>query len=109
MGRIFYENGSEGVLVYFKSSMTGDEKDFIVDYKLRYSDFPHETTGDQFFSEEQFEAYRALSFHAVDGFFSGTDRFAFLGAPLGGWRNPRAAFDEIKTLVGTTVLAGQAG
>jgi hypothetical protein len=109
VGRIFYENGSEGVLVYFKSSMTGDEKDFIVDYKLRYSDFPHETTGDQFFSEEQFEAYRALSFHAVDGFFSGTDRFAFLGAPLGGWPNPRAAFDEIKTLVGTTVLAGQAG
>ncbi|MCM2396049.1 hypothetical protein NBH19_08145 [Rhizobium sp. S95] len=32
----------------------------------RFPRFPHEATSDQFFSEEQFEAYRALGFHAVD-------------------------------------------
>lgn len=78
VGRIFYADGQEGVLVYFKASMTGDEKDYLIDYKKRFPDFPHETTGDQFFSEEQFEAYRTLGFHMVDRFFKRADRFAFL-------------------------------
>ena len=78
VGRIFYENGAEGIIVYFKSSLTGDEKDYVLDYKKRYPAFPHETTSDQFFSEEQFEVYRALGFHMVDGFFSGGDQFSYL-------------------------------
>ena len=76
VGRILYENGVYGTLLYFKSSLTGDEKDYILDYKKRYEDFPHESTGDQFFSEEQFEVYRALCYHMVDRFFGGTDEFA---------------------------------
>ena len=28
--------------------------------------FPHESTGDQFFSESQFESYRALGFEIMD-------------------------------------------
>ena len=66
VGLITYANGSEGILLYVKSCLTGDEPDYVRDYKERYPEFPHETTGDQFFSEEQFEAYRALGFHAVD-------------------------------------------
>lgn len=81
MGRIAYENGATGTLIYFKSSITGDEKDYVLDYRKRCPDFPHETTGDQFFSEEQFEAYRALGFHMVDGFFHGRDKVAFLRDP----------------------------
>jgi len=38
-----------------------------LDYKRRYPAFPHETTGDQFFSEEQLEVYRALGFHIMRG------------------------------------------
>jgi hypothetical protein len=75
VGQITYENGSEGVLIYFKATLSGDEKDYVIDYKRRNPDFPHETTGDQFFSEEQFEMYRALGSHMVDGFFSGSDEF----------------------------------
>jgi hypothetical protein len=52
-----------------KSSITGDENDYIVDYKRRFPTYPHETTADQLFSEEQFEAYRALGFHAVNEVF----------------------------------------
>ncbi|UDF30471.1 UNVERIFIED_ORG: patatin-like phospholipase family protein [Roseateles sp. XES5] len=55
----------EGVLLYIKASMTGDESTYVLDYEKRYPRFPHESTGDQFFSEEQFEAYRALGFHAT--------------------------------------------
>jgi len=64
---------STGVLLYIKSSFTGDENDYIVDYKRRNPSFPHETTLDQFFTEEQFEAYRALGFHAVNSAFKRTD------------------------------------
>ncbi len=55
----------KGVIFYVKSSITGDENDYIRDYARRNPSFPHETTGDQFFSEEQFEVYRALGFHCA--------------------------------------------
>jgi len=70
IGMIDYGGGEKGYLVYIKSSLTGDESDYIRDYARRNDRFPHETTGDQFFSEEQFEVYRALGFHMTHGFLS---------------------------------------
>jgi len=77
VGEISYPGGRKGVLVYIKSSLTGDENDYIFHYKRRYGAFPHETTLDQLFSEEQFEAYRALGFHAAYRFFDRRDCFAY--------------------------------
>ena len=70
VGTIYYpkdDSGKvqQGVILYIKSSLSGDENDYITDYFRRNATFPHETTGDQFFSEEQFEAYRALGFHSA--------------------------------------------
>lgn len=65
LGIIHYDNGTQGYLLYLKSSLTGDENDYVRDYGRRNPSFPHETTADQFFSEEQFEAYRALGFHVA--------------------------------------------
>ena len=76
IGTIDYGAGDTGYLVYLKSSLTGDENDYIRDYGRRHATFPHETTGDQFFSEEQFEVYRALGFHMAHGFLSGTNPVA---------------------------------
>jgi hypothetical protein len=87
VGRIFYPDGAVGVLLYVKASVTGDEKDYILDYKKRNPSFPHETTGDQFFSEEQFEAYRALGFHMVEHFFDQDDDFAYLAEGRGSFGN----------------------
>ena len=78
IGEITYPNDRKGILVYIKASLTGDENDYVFDYKKRYSAFPHETTLDQMFTEEQFEAYRALGFHAAYQLFSGADTFAHL-------------------------------
>jgi predicted acylesterase/phospholipase RssA len=74
VGEIGYPLGRKGILIYVKSSITGDENDYIVDYKRRFPTYPHETTADQLFSEEQFEVYRALGFHAVTEVFSGRDQ-----------------------------------
>jgi hypothetical protein len=78
IGQISYPSGRKGILVYIKSSLTGDENDYVFHYRKRYSDFPHETTLDQMFSEEQFEAYRALGYHAAYGLFDRRDDFAKL-------------------------------
>jgi len=55
-----------GVIVYFKSAVTGNEPAAVLDYRHREPTFPHQTTADQFFEEDQFEAYRALGYHAAE-------------------------------------------
>ncbi len=75
IGKIHYPGG-EGHLLYVKASLSGDESDYVIDYKRRNEKYPHETTGDQFFSEEQFEVYRNLGFHALTGVFSDRDDVA---------------------------------
>jgi len=67
-GRIIYSddgagNVEYGTLVYVKSSWTGDEEPYVAEYRFGHPDFPHESTADQYFDEEQFEAYRALGHH----------------------------------------------
>ncbi|MER9171200.1 patatin-like phospholipase family protein [Mesorhizobium australicum] len=86
VGRIDYGENEHGVLLYIKSSISGDESDLIRDYRRRKPNFPQETTLDQFFSEEQFEVYRALGFHATRNFFTGRDRSAMLKTcPANDW------------------------
>jgi hypothetical protein len=67
VGNITYSTNpaEDGLLFYFKASLSGDENDVILDYKRKHPDFPHETTIDQFFGEQQLEAYRALGFHML--------------------------------------------
>jgi hypothetical protein len=61
VGRIEYGPGiPDGTLIYLKASMTGKEDTAIRQYKSAHAAFPHETTGDQFYGEDQFESYRRL-------------------------------------------------
>jgi len=59
------ENSPVGTLVYIKASLVGDEPADVLEYKSHHREFPHESTLDQFFSESQFEAYRALGEHTA--------------------------------------------
>ncbi len=76
LGKICYGTGKEtseqefckieyGYLLYVKSSLTGDENEYIQTYKRNNANFPDETTADQFFNETQFECYRSLGEHIV--------------------------------------------
>ncbi|MGO7055972.1 hypothetical protein ACC739_29855 [Rhizobium ruizarguesonis] len=71
------ENGGgreKGVLIYLKSSLSGDENDYVLSYAAAHKQFPHETTADQLFSEEQFEVYRALGEHVASRLVAGQDQ-----------------------------------
>ena len=50
---------------YIKLSLTGHETPDVLNYKAMHPAFPHESTGDQFFDEPQWESYRALGEQAI--------------------------------------------
>lgn len=79
VGEIRYDvispNMLPGMLIYIKSSLTGDEPADVFNYKRQDKSFPHQTTLDQFFSESQFESYRALGYHAAREVFRDFSNF----------------------------------
>jgi hypothetical protein len=78
VGDIHYHGGGKGTLIYVKLSVTGDEPAHLQAYRERESIFPHHSTADQLFTEEQFEAYRALGQHIGESLF----RDELVGAEL---------------------------
>lgn len=82
LGLIEYPSKEIGAFLYVKSSLSGDENAYVAAYKAERPAFPHETTGDQFFSEEQFECYRALGEHIVRRALEGTDLVAVPTEPM---------------------------
>ncbi|HZJ17155.1 MAG TPA: patatin-like phospholipase family protein [Chthoniobacteraceae bacterium] len=71
--------GTDGQLLYIKPVIGGEEPTDIAHYASAHPDFPHEPTTDQWFSESQFESYRALGFHAVSAVCQGVRADATLG------------------------------
>lgn len=71
VGDILYQEmdgdqAENGHLLYIKPSLCGGEPQDVLHYKKLNKLFPHESTADQWFSEQQFESYRILGRHAVD-------------------------------------------
>jgi hypothetical protein len=56
----------DGLLLYVKLSLNGTEPADVFNYAKLHPTFPHESTGNQLYSEAQFESYRALGSHVVD-------------------------------------------
>jgi hypothetical protein len=75
IGTIHYEQFDSsltpGTLLYIKSALTGDEPTDVLRYGSLNPEFPHQSTADQFFSESQFESYRALGYHVGREVFRG--------------------------------------
>ena len=49
-----------------KSTLSPDLPEDVLGYARKDPNFPDETTADQFFVEDQFEAYRELGYRAGD-------------------------------------------
>jgi hypothetical protein len=69
LSKVEYSGGEHGLLLYIKSSLTGNESEFLQKYHREHPDFPHQSTAQQLFSETQFEAYRALGEHIAGDLF----------------------------------------
>jgi hypothetical protein len=84
----------DGQLIYIKPTLRGRGAIIPYDvysYSRESATFPHETTADQWFSESQFESYRALGSH-------------ILGQLTGTVANPAdASFDDLYGSVGRYV------
>ena len=71
LGRICYSRvdgtpqKDDGLLIYIKPTLRGGAQIpyDIYSYSRYCQEFPHESTADQWFSESQFESYRALGLH----------------------------------------------
>jgi hypothetical protein len=68
IARLRYPRGDgkendEGWLVYLKPTMTGDEENDLSGHRINHQEFPHDSTADQIFEEDQFESYRQLGYH----------------------------------------------
>jgi hypothetical protein len=75
VGRIRYDRidrgAPDGAVLYIKPAVYGAEPRDILEYKQNFPAFPHQSTGDQFFDEPQFESYRALGSHIMDRLCAG--------------------------------------
>jgi hypothetical protein len=67
VGTIRYPgDGGDGWLLYIKPGYRGVEPAHVHSYASANQTFPHESTTDQWFSESQFEAYRALGAYITE-------------------------------------------
>jgi hypothetical protein len=114
VGTISYDPRGDGkdnaVLLYLKPALTGDEPCDITQYRTRNEEFPHESTGDQFYDEAQWESYRRLGEHAtrsalrfVERMSKGDARSAdevFNGARWEWYQSPERREERILELTG---------
>ena len=97
---IAYPGGGHGRMLYIKPSLYDDGASAlpmdVLDYWSRHSEFPHEATANQFFSEAQLEAYRSLGRFCAERALS-----ALLADPLDPtWARWLAATRTERTLAG---------
>jgi len=104
LSRIHYPPAADGrpaatgLFLYLKLSITGNESELIRRYRTICPDFPHQSTLDQFFNEEQFEAYRELGVHVAEGLFS----YALMDGPT----SPASIPEWFRKLAGNLLETG---
>jgi hypothetical protein len=67
VAEITYADGSRAKLFYLTTALCQGLRLKLLGYKGVNPDFPDQSTGDQFFDEEQFEAYRELGYVIAAG------------------------------------------
>lgn len=62
VGRIVYADQSEGTLIYVKATLIEKLRPEVLEYHAANPEFPDQSTADQWFDPDQFEAYRELGY-----------------------------------------------
>jgi patatin-like phospholipase len=63
--------GTDGTIIYVKPMLLGSEPPDVASYAATHPDFPHQSTGDQWFDESQTESYRLLGLLTIDEMCAG--------------------------------------
>ncbi len=76
VGTIHYDDidksRPDGRLIFIKPTITGKETADVLNYEQQHPEFPHESTANQWFTESQFESYRALGEFEIRQIFERT-------------------------------------
>ena len=70
----------DGILIYLKPMMLGDETPDVATYQASHKDFPHQSTSNQWYDESQTESYRMLGLQTVQDMCAGWDRAGGISA-----------------------------
>ena len=84
------DSAQVGLILYIKPSFHGTESADICSYAIAHQSFPHEDTANQWFTESQFESYRALGFEITD---------SLLKDALSRLKHPPSGLEEILTFL----------
>lgn len=110
VGRIQYSAidgplAADGILIYIKATVSGDEPVDVLNYAKASVEFPHESTANQWFTEAQFESYRMLGCASVSAIAhddAGADGLrSFFEAAADGERRRRGASLAVGQLAST--------
>lgn len=55
----------DGLLIYVKPMILGNEPPDVATYRASHPEFPHQSTGNQWYDESQTESYRMLGLHTI--------------------------------------------
>jgi hypothetical protein len=83
----------DGTLIYIKPTVYGQEPADVLNYAKANEKFPHETTGDQMYSESQFESYRALGAHVIQAIADSKKDYAGKVEPF---KTPKEFVDRVR-------------
>jgi hypothetical protein len=97
IGVIHYGNEPDGLLLYIKPSLTGDEPSELAQYAVAHPEFPYSNFNDHF-EEAEFDSYRRLGEHVIGSLLTQAD------AGIGGrvsiedlfWTSGRQSQPELK-------------
>ena len=104
VAKIHYGENDCGILIYVKASLPKDDPNAtpenrtpadVISYAQSFPAFPHQSTGDQWFDEVQFESYRALGEYIGDLVIKGASLERKISAVLAGQVKSAADIDRI--------------
>ncbi|MDF3813457.1 hypothetical protein [Rhodopseudomonas sp. BAL398] len=81
VGRLDYDDRTSGTLIYFKSTLIKEMDFTTAGYLATNPTFPHQSTVDQFFDPDQFDAYRYLGYDGACELIKALQLNTTLGRP----------------------------
>ena len=97
---------NDGYLIYVKPMMLGNEPPDVSTYHASHTDFPHQSTGNQWYDESQTESYRMLGLFTMSEIAAGWSR---AGGLAGFFAHVRDGYLCGTRVISTTATSARAG